>query len=147
MKPTQESSCKPSQSTQAKIPRTQNDQTVMTARQLLSILRLSQALARLRLANEVSNEDVDESIRLIHASKASLEDDDAKAEGEDATSVIFSLLRDFSVQHKTNEVDFNVVEQMIIKKGYSTAQLRKTLSEYEMLQVVHIDDNKIILDH
>ncbi len=131
------------------VTRTQNDQTVMTARQLLSILRLSQALARLRLANEVSNEDIDESIRLIYSSKASLfdDDDDVKGREEDPTSAIFSLLRDFSVQHKTDEVDFNVIEQMVIKKGYSTAQLRSTLSEYELLQVIHVHDNKIVLDH
>ena len=122
-----------------------NDQTVMTARQLLSILRLGQALARLRLANEVSHEDIDESIRLIHSSKISLEEDDVKGCEEDPTSVIFSLLRDFSIQHKTEEVDYNVVEQMIIKKGFSTAQLRTTLHEYEMLQVIHIHDNKITL--
>jgi hypothetical protein len=42
-----------------------NDQTVMTARQLLSILRLSQALARLRFSETVSHEDVDEAIRLV----------------------------------------------------------------------------------
>lgn len=42
-----------------------NDQTTMTARQLLSILRLSQALARLRLSRTVANQDVDEAIRLV----------------------------------------------------------------------------------
>jgi len=41
------------------------DQAVMTARQLLSILRLSQALARLRLSNTISHEDVDEALRLV----------------------------------------------------------------------------------
>ena len=41
------------------------DQAVMTARQLLSILRLSQALARLRLSNSISHEDVDEALRLV----------------------------------------------------------------------------------
>ena len=39
------------------------DQTVMTARQLLSILRLSQGLARLRFSDYVAREDVDEAIR------------------------------------------------------------------------------------
>jgi DNA replication licensing factor MCM7 len=52
------------------------DQTVMTARQLLSILRLSQAIARLRFSDFVAREDVDEAIRLIHMSKASLTDED-----------------------------------------------------------------------
>ena len=60
-----------------------NDQTTLTARQLLSILRLSQALARLRLANTVSHEDVDEAIRLIHASKSSLDDDSSGYQQED----------------------------------------------------------------
>ena len=44
------------------------DQTVMTARQLLSILRLSQALARLRLSPTISHEDVDEALRLVRFS-------------------------------------------------------------------------------
>jgi DNA replication licensing factor MCM7 len=48
-------------------------------RVLLSILRLGQALARLRLATVVEKEDVDEAIRLMEASKESL--DDAKKQG------------------------------------------------------------------
>lgn len=43
-------------------------------RVLLSILRLGQALARLRLAKVVEKEDIDEAIRLMDASKDSLED-------------------------------------------------------------------------
>lgn len=43
-------------------------------RVLLSILRLGQALARLRLAKIVEKEDIDEAIRLMDASKESLED-------------------------------------------------------------------------
>ena len=46
----------------------------MTARALLSILRLSQALARLRFAESVDAADVDEAIRLTYMSKASLQD-------------------------------------------------------------------------
>jgi len=45
-----------------------NEQAVMTARRLLSILRLSQGLARLRFADEVAAEDVKEAIRLVHMS-------------------------------------------------------------------------------
>lgn len=44
-------------------PGRNGDQTVMTARQLLSILRLGQALARLRFSDYVAREDVDEAIR------------------------------------------------------------------------------------
>jgi DNA replication licensing factor MCM7 len=48
-------------------------------RVLLSILRLGQALARLRLATVVEKEDIDEAIRLMEASKESL--DEAKMYG------------------------------------------------------------------
>ena len=46
--------------------------TYTTARTLLSILRLAQALARLRFQEEVIKEDVDEAIRLMEASSKSL---------------------------------------------------------------------------
>ncbi|GAB0492932.1 hypothetical protein MMPV_004202 [Pyropia vietnamensis] len=48
-----------------------------TPRTLLSVLRLSQALARLRRAPEVAREDVDEALRLMAASKNSLDVADA----------------------------------------------------------------------
>ncbi len=49
-----------------------------TARTLLSILRLSEALARLRFSDEVAQSDVDEALRLMQMSKASLNDDSAE---------------------------------------------------------------------
>ena len=52
----------------------QGDQAAMTARALLSILRRSQALARLHFSEVVRNDDVEEAIRITHMSKASLMD-------------------------------------------------------------------------
>lgn len=46
--------------------------TFTSARNLLSILRLSTALARLRLSNVVEKDDVNEAIRLLEMSKHSL---------------------------------------------------------------------------
>ncbi len=46
----------------------------MTARQLLSILRLAEALARLQLREDVTTADVDEAIRLVKVSKASVDE-------------------------------------------------------------------------
>ena len=45
-----------------------------TPRTLLAIIRLSQALARIRLSNEVNQEDVDEALRLMEMSQASVLD-------------------------------------------------------------------------
>ena len=58
----------------------------MTARQLLLILFLSQALARLQLVSAVAVEDIDEAIRLTHASKASLFEDAPLRPAEDSIS-------------------------------------------------------------
>ena len=77
-------------------------QTAMTARQLLSILRLSQSLARLRFDTEVKHQDVDEAIRLVYVSKASLtEEYDSSSANQnknksiDATSKIYRLLLEY----------------------------------------------------
>merc|ERR1712178_356910 len=43
-----------------------------TARTLLSIIRMSQAIARLRFSNQVSNLDIEESLGLLYTSKSSL---------------------------------------------------------------------------
>jgi len=48
------------------------EQPAMTARQLLSIMRLSQALARLRFDDSVNQEDVDEALRLTSTSQVRL---------------------------------------------------------------------------
>jgi DNA replication licensing factor MCM7 len=52
--------------------RNSKDTTFTSARTLLAILRLSTALARLRLADVVEKEDVNEAMRLMEMSKDSL---------------------------------------------------------------------------
>ena len=126
------------------------DQAVMTARQLLSILRLSQALARIRLSSVVSHEDIDEAIRLTHASKASLLDDThgsgggagggAGAHGEDVTSGIYNIMRDYAVG-RNFAVNFVQVEAMVLKKGFTAQQLRQCLDEYSQLGVLTVDSD------
>lgn len=50
--------------------------TYTSARTLLSVIRLAQALARMRNVDEVAREDVDEGLRLMEVSKASLDEDE-----------------------------------------------------------------------
>ena len=52
--------------------RNSKDMTFTSARNLLAILRLSTALARLRLVDQVEKEDVSEAMRLLEKSKDSL---------------------------------------------------------------------------
>jgi len=130
--------------------RSSNDQTAMTARQLLSILRLSQALARLRFSDFVARQDVDEAIRLTHMSKASLEDPTGSASGglestvrEDVTSRIFQVLREYSAASGNDqEVDFRTAEAMAIRKGFTNQQFQTCLEEYEALRVIQVNQTR-----
>ncbi|KAF8077758.1 MCM2/3/5 family-domain-containing protein [Lyophyllum atratum] len=63
-----------------------------SARTLLGILRLAQALARLRCADTVVHEDVDEALRLMACSKESLQEDSDK-EFEPDKSVVSQIFR------------------------------------------------------
>ena len=125
------------------------DQTVMTARQLLSILRLSQALARLRFSDFVAREDVDEAIRLTHMSKASLLDQVGdgptstvggnKRFGEDVMSRIFNTIRDYAIASRQRRLEVRMCEAMVLRKGFTAEQLNRCLKEYEELDVIQIN--------
>lgn len=54
--------------------RVSKDMTYTSARMLLSILRLSTALARLRCGDLVSKDDIDEALRLMESSRLLLKD-------------------------------------------------------------------------
>ncbi|KAG6854700.1 Mcm2-7 hexameric complex component [Blastosporella zonata] len=69
--------------------------TYTSARTLLGILRLAQAHARLRCADVVEREDVDEALRLMSCSKESLQEDTDKEYDPDrsTTSQIYRLMK------------------------------------------------------
>lgn len=67
--------------------RNNRDTTFTSARNLLAILRLSTALAKLRLADTVEREDVVEAMRLLEMSKVSLIQVDDRS-GRYVTSLI-----------------------------------------------------------
>ena len=122
------------------------DQTAMTARQLLSILRLGQALARLRFSDFVAREDVDEAIRLTHMSKASLSEETGQGgksvRKEDVMSRIFNIIRDYSATANNKTVELKLAEAMVIRKGFTVQQLQSCLEEYEALEVLQVNHNR-----
>ncbi|KUF99304.1 DNA replication licensing factor MCM7 [Phytophthora nicotianae] len=130
-------------------------QTAMTARQLLSILRLSQALARLRFSTEVIRQDVDEAIRLVYVSKASLsEQDDANGTGNsgktgagssggstDATSKIFRLVQEFANDRNLKILAMSDLEPVVLRKGFTSQQLYACIQTYQDLEIVQLSNN------
>lgn len=69
--------------------------TYTSARTLLGVLRLAQALARLRFSDTVEHDDVDEALRLMEVSKESLMEDAEKEYEPDqsAVSQIYRLIK------------------------------------------------------
>lgn len=79
---------------------TSKSHSYTSARTLLGVLRLSQALARLRFGTQVEQDDVDEALRIMEKSKESLNDDDERAaerEGDRSIATrIYRLIKEMA---------------------------------------------------
>ncbi|KKA29425.1 hypothetical protein TD95_002683 [Thielaviopsis punctulata] len=128
--------------------------THTTPRTLLGIVRLAQALARLRFSTHVSNDDVDEAIRLVEASKASLETKDRQSRSSlQASSRIYNIVKaladagacrpDIGPDEEEEEEDedgqremsLRKVRESVIAKGFTEDQWNEALLEYSELDV------------
>jgi len=133
------------------------DQAAMTARALLSILRLSQALARLRFSDTVAREDVEEAIRLTDMSKASLldlgENNGGGGDGGgggggrgDQKGRIFVVMRDAAVAANSTSLDFKTVEVEVLRKGFTLEAFHECLEEYVDLSIISVDQSRTRID-
>ena len=121
----------------------------ITPRTLLGILRLSQALARLRFEETVTMEDVDEALRLIEVSKSSLyADDEANAlarEDESTTSKIFQIIRSMAIDDRDGLLKRNLsmqdIKDRVIGKGFTIQQLEDCMFEYDGVGLWQVIDN------
>ncbi|KAK3702382.1 DNA replication licensing factor MCM7 [Vermiconidia calcicola] len=116
--------------------------THTSPRTLLGILRLSQALARLRFSEEVITDDVDEALRLTEVSKASLYDDSRDRRGDQSASTkIFNLIRGMresgaaATGEGRGELDLKRVRERVLAKGFTVQQLEACLNEYADLDI------------
>lgn len=116
----------------------------VTARALLGILRLSTALARLRLSDEVCEADINEAIRLNAASKESLIDSRTlPSRGRNPTNDIYHIItKTLLPMAKHNTVSYVEIENAVQTKGYSVSQLETCIEEYENLGVWQLSVGK-----
>ncbi|KAI1759048.1 DNA replication licensing factor mcm7 [Hypoxylon sp. FL1150] len=125
--------------------------THTTTRTLLGVVRLAQALARIRFDTTVNREDVDEALRLMEASKESL----AAHEGAggrrtlNAASRIYNLVKtladsgacrageddDEEDEEGTVELSLRKVRERVLGKGFTEDQWLNALDEYTSLDV------------
>jgi len=120
--------------------RTNKDMTFTSARTLLGILRLSTALARLRLATVVEKEDVDEAIRLTEMSKASLLDEYQIIRKPEVPDQLYSIIRDGAKGKR--EIKIDDAKQRCMAKGFTLEQFNECISEYEDLNIWHQNRSK-----
>jgi DNA replication licensing factor MCM7 len=128
-----------------------------TPRTLLGVVRLAQALARLRFAEEVTQDDVDEALRLVEASKESLVADDARGQSGrralNASSRIYNLVKALADSGACRadgagdddeedeemeggvEMSLRKVKERVIAKGFTENQWLAALEEYTELDV------------
>jgi DNA replication licensing factor MCM7 len=116
--------------------------THTSLRTLLGVLRLSQALARLRFANEVIPEDIDEALRLVEVSKASLYADDRPRGDHTPSSKIYQLIRSMAAagaatvgDGSRGELDLRRVRERILAHGFTADQFEDAIEEYSLLDV------------
>lgn len=139
----------------------------VSPRVLLSVLRLGQALARLRLAGAVEKADIDEAIRLMEASKESLvkhdhgeDEDDFEFSDDHPLSLhrgnresvsrswrLYSLISEFMQTENRTAVDIETAEEICDKNGFTRDELMQTIDEYESLDIWAYDseENRILI--
>ncbi|KAG6232946.1 hypothetical protein E4U26_003751 [Claviceps purpurea] len=122
--------------------------THTTPRTLLGVVRLAQALARLRFSSQVCQDDVDEALRLIEASKESLNSEIGTGRrGLNASSRIYNLVKALADSGACRaddgedddelgvELSMRKVKERVIAKGYTEDQWLNALEEYTTLDV------------
>ena len=100
--------------------------THITPRTLLGILRTAQALARLRFDDYVIPGDVDEALRLMAVSKASLSENPTAEEDTTDNSKIYKIIRALAQgngESFTPEWPMEVVRNRVFSKGFTEDQL------------------------
>jgi len=127
-----------------KAARNNKDMTFTSARTLLAILRLATALARLRIVDTVEKEDVNEAMRLMEMSKDSLalglEDRPGKAKS--VIDRIYDVIREMIPTGSRSSLKVTEIKERCTSKGFKPDQIEETISEYERLNIFHVNDTR-----
>lgn len=121
--------------------RNSQDKTFTSARNLLAVLRLSTALARLRLSNVVDRDDIAEANRLVEMSKHSINYSEQRTNAQqNPTNRIFHLIRELAGDKKTVKVS-DILERCT-SKGFKPDPIYKCIEEYEALNVWQVNQTR-----
>ncbi|CBH18690.1 minichromosome maintenance (MCM) complex subunit,putative [Trypanosoma brucei gambiense DAL972] len=117
---------------------------VVTARTLLSIIRLSQACARLRFSDRVVEADVREAGRLLDCSKISLQervDTGGRRMVTTSDAAIFSTIKELA--RSRGSIDLAEVRPALMIKGIDESHLQRCLNTYADVGVWEVSGNTV----
>ncbi|KAJ2381470.1 DNA replication licensing factor MCM7, partial [Coemansia sp. RSA 2611] len=125
-----------------------------TPRTLLAILRLAQARARIRGADAVGTEDVDEALRLMDAAHVTLDSQPTGSSGifgerqqrSDPVSSIFAIMtRQLGTMQAVSstgsmpQLNYSDVLGRVRDAGFSEADLSRCLQQYEDINILQVN--------
>ncbi|GMH35691.1 hypothetical protein BSKO_03559 [Bryopsis sp. KO-2023] len=115
--------------------------TYTTPRTLMSIVRLSQALAKLQFREEVVQEDVEEALRLMKMSKISLTEDDRRQTFQDPVSAIYRKLNDYWKRSDKTGIPHSKIRELCMgitpREGSTQGDLiRECIEDYTDLGIL-----------
>ena len=118
---------------------------------VLSILRLSQALARLRCSNEVNRDDIVEARRLMTLSRSSVteaangRDDEEGRKKDDPISIVYSIIRSHAQSTGSPAVKIAQILPMVLSRGRTQEDLDRCIEEYEALNVWFVNQTRTLV--
>lgn len=117
-----------------------------TPRTLLGILRMAQALAKLRFDNTVYTQDVDEALRLIEVARSSFARDDGRRVDESPTTKIYQIIQAMIKEDGQNKNSLNLddVRNAVLLRGFNDQQYRDCIEEYETVGVWYVADDEVL---
>jgi len=113
-----------------------------TPRQLLAMLRLSQAVARARFGTKVQKADFEEALRLTRASKESIEAFEKSKQDNSPLDVVFEIVQELTKSTADGWVEVAMVCSMSANKGINEESVNEALANYESLNVWTLDTDR-----
>jgi DNA replication licensing factor MCM7 len=128
-----------------------------TARQLLGIIRISQALAKLHFRSVVLKEDVEESMRLLDASKAAISSDSGKASASvyadnlksgGPSGRIWNKVKNLVLTERTRRFQKEALAESLQMGGsFSAEEFDNFILDYTALDIIEVsrDDRWVLI--
>lgn len=117
----------------------------VTPRTLLGIIRLAQGLSRLRFSEVVDQDDIEEALRLMEASRNTINQDTAPKTKFDPISAVFKIIREECKKGENQTTSKTAILKRVVGKGYSENELNQALETYSDLNVIMLNRDATLI--